>query len=341
MTTKDEQQTGEDEDFGAAFRDSSEGKADDDPFGTKATGEEEQVPGEEASGEAPATPKEPPESATAADGGVPEDHGTPADEQPQARAEPEAQPPETPPASEQLPATPPEPPPPSQQPSTQQPPPAEPEPAKDWTEYLSEEEKQTLSTYDDEWGEVSEAERIRTKAMVQQAEDRILQQVNKALNPVVSKMQTKEVQDHFTAIREAHSDFDTLRQGPLQEWVKNMPNSVVRKAAEGVLQQGTTAEVIELLDMYKEQNSSRDSSEDTGQSTGAAPQVPASSQAPAQPGTEQGNDGGKGGKKPPKPGVDPDAVSATAAVTAGSRGADPRGDDPDDFQAGFRETASG
>lgn len=366
MTIKDEQKAGsEDEDFGAAFRDSMGGAADD-PFvpegqgdeGDDATGKggsEEEAAGSEegkAGSEEPGSEEgkagsegdETEESPAAGDGGVPPDHGTPPAGAAQPSEKPQAQPPETPPSSGEPASTQGQPPQPQQPPvQQQQQPPAEPEQDldKDWTEYLTDEEKSTLSTYDDEWGEVSEAEKIRTQAMVRQAEERILKQVNQVLNPVVSKIQTRDVEEHFSTIRSKHSDFDTLRQGPLQEWVANMPNTMVRKAAEGVLQQGTTEEVIELLDMYKEDKGIKKGPGNTGQSTGAAPSVPASSQAPAQPGTQQGNEAGKGGGTPPKPGVDPDAVSATAAVTAGSRGADPRGDDPDDFQAGFAETAAG
>jgi hypothetical protein len=211
----------------------------------------------------------------------------------------------------------------------------------DWTEYLTDEEKQTLQTYDDEWGEVSEAEKIRTNAMVRQTRDSILNEVNQALQPIVQHLQEQETKSHFDQIREVHSDFDEIKNGPLQRYVESMSNSMMKRAAEHVLQQGTTQEVIDLVSMYKEENGIRNDQQ-TGQSTGAAPRVPASSQAPAQSSSQQSGQGqGQRGGKPPKPQPNREAASATAAVTQGSRGADPRGDDPDDFQAGFRETASG
>ena len=217
--------------------------------------------------------------------------------------------------------------------------PTQPQIPSDWTEYLSEEDRSTLSEYDREWGEVSQAEQIRTQAMVRLARDQVLSQVQQALNPVYEHMQQAQVSSHFDQVRQAHPDFDEVRNGPLQEWVKGMTNSVVRKAAEETLQQGTTQEVIDLVAMYKEATGGTQAS---GQSTGAAPSVPASASTPAFNSSQSQGQTGKGqGAQAPQAGpTNPRAASATAAVRSGSRGNDPRGSDPDDFTAGFRDQAA-
>lgn len=212
---------------------------------------------------------------------------------------------------------------------------------KDWKEYLTDEEKQALDKYGKDWGEVSEPERIRTSAMMRHQEEQILSRVEQALAPIVKHVQQSQVQSHFGRIREAHSDFDQLREnGQLQQWAQTLENPMLRTQAQQVLQQGSTDEVIGLIDLYKQLTGQvQQQQQSTGQPTGAAPEVPASSQAPAQNGgtpqvTQQGQ------TKPPKPAVDPKAAAATAAVKTGSRGADPRGGDKNDFMAGFEATAS-
>lgn len=209
---------------------------------------------------------------------------------------------------------------------------------KDWTDYLTDEEKQVLETYDEQWSEVSEAEKIRTQALARHTREQVLAEVNQALAPIVEQYQQSQVQEHFSKIRGAHEDFDDLKQGPLQEWVNQQTNPMIRTAAQQVLQQGSADDVIGLIDLYK-----RDvGATNTGQSTGAAPNVPASSQVPAQGGgkpqvkTQQKAPP----KAPPKPAANHKAASATAAVNTGSRGADPRGNDPSDFEAGFAEEAT-
>lgn len=209
---------------------------------------------------------------------------------------------------------------------------------KDWTEYLTDEEKQVLDKYNEEWSEVSEAEQIRVNAVARQTREQVLGEVNQALAPIVEHVRQSQVQEHFTKIRQAHEDFDDLKQGPLQEWVNKQTNPMVRNAAQQVLQQGSADDVIGLIDLYK-----RDvGSQETGKTTGAAPDVPASSQVPAKNGgapqvTTQQQQQKAPPKAPPKPAANHKAASATAAVNTGSRGADPRGNDPTDFEAGFAE----
>lgn len=213
------------------------------------------------------------------------------------------------------------------------------QPPKDWTEYLTPEEKAALDKYGKDWNEVSEPERIRTQAMMRHQEQQILSQVERALAPIAEHIQKSQVQSHFGQIREAHEDFDQLREtGELAQWAQTLQNPMLRTQAQHVLQQGSTEEVIGLIDLYKQWNV-QGQQQNTGQTTGAAQDVPASSQAPANGGTPQVTQQ-QGQTKPPKPAVDPKAAAATAAVKSGSRGGDPRGADKNDFMAGFEATAS-
>jgi len=212
------------------------------------------------------------------------------------------------------------------------------QPPKDWKEYLTDEEKQVLDSYGKEWGEVSEAEQIRTQAIARHTREQVLAEVNQVLAPIAEHIQESKVQTHFGRIRGAHEDFDTLKQGALQGWVNQQANPVIREAAAQVLRDGSAEQVIGLIDLYKKDVGGNG----TGQSTGAAPNVPASSQVPANNGgttrvTEQPTQPAK----PPKPAANTRAASATAAVNTGSRGSDPRGSDPNDFDSGFAEELAG
>lgn len=91
-------------------------------------------------------------------------------------------------------------------------------------------------------------------AMQQLVENRVKEAVEsmaKEIEPLRQRVETSAIEGHFSAIRGAHSDFDTIvESGKLQEWVKTLP-SYARPGAEAVLSQGTAQEVIDLLNDYK------------------------------------------------------------------------------------------
>lgn len=192
---------------------------------------------------------------------------------------------------------------------------------------MSEEDKAYLKDYDKEWGEVSKAEAIRRRADLQALQAQTFRELGKVLAPIVQTLQQSQVTSHFATIRSAHADFDTVLPN-VREWVAKQPN-LYRPALERVLNQGTAAEVVELVAAYKQAVGS----------TGAVPAVPASSvpQATAAPATAPVVQAAQPSPKPAAPAA---AVAATAAVTS-QRSNNQTAADPNDFDAALREALGG
>lgn len=84
----------------------------------------------------------------------------------------------------------------------------------------------------------------------QQVEARIKQ----ALEPIAQKQQIDETQQHYAAILQAHPDIESVAESKeFESWVNGQP-SYAQQAINGVLQQGTTQQVIELFDQFKAAN---------------------------------------------------------------------------------------
>jgi hypothetical protein len=74
------------------------------------------------------------------------------------------------------------------------------------------------------------------------------------VKPLQAKAQVTEAEKHFQAIYQAHPDADSLAESAeLKAWINTQP-SFVRHGFEAVLSQGTTTQVIELLDAFKAAN---------------------------------------------------------------------------------------
>lgn len=129
---------------------------------------------------------------------------------------------------------------------------------------LTEQEKSLLKEYDEEFDTVSKMEGLkRDKAMRKlekkieslQAtiEERISGQERK-LAPVIQQSAEQSAANHFSAIRSAHSDFETLRDdGSIKSWIEAKP-SFIRKALMEAYTNGETQDVIDLITQYKTEN---------------------------------------------------------------------------------------
>lgn len=72
-----------------------------------------------------------------------------------------------------------------------------------------------------------------------------------ALEPIQSKAALTETEAHFQAIEGKHPDFESVAQSQeLAGWIAKQP-SFAQAGYNAVLQQGTAAQVVELLDTYK------------------------------------------------------------------------------------------
>lgn len=74
------------------------------------------------------------------------------------------------------------------------------------------------------------------------------------VKPLQAKAQFTEAEKHFQSIYQAHPDADSLAESAeLKAWINTQP-SFVRQGFEAVLSQGTSTQVIELLDAFKAAN---------------------------------------------------------------------------------------
>lgn len=183
-------------------------------------------------------------------------------------------------------------------------------------DFLSDAERETLKSFASEWDEVAPALNIHVNAAVKLALAQARAEWGSQLAPISQQMQKSQVTSHTAAIYAAHPDVDSIRDG-LAAWVAKQ-SPITRPAFESVLAKGSAAQVIEVLNMYKEAN----------KATGAAPATPASSAAPATPAVVQ-----------PSAATNA-AAAATAAVVLGKRSTTVTPPAAEDFDAAWKEAAS-
>ncbi|QLI49418.1 hypothetical protein vBPaeMUSP18_14 [Pseudomonas phage vB_PaeM_USP_18] len=76
--------------------------------------------------------------------------------------------------------------------------------------------------------------------------------VSKALEPIQAKQATDAATSHYDAIYAAHPDADSIAESKeLADWIASQP-SFVRSAYEQVFTNGSTTDVIELFDRFKQ-----------------------------------------------------------------------------------------
>lgn len=91
------------------------------------------------------------------------------------------------------------------------------------------------------------------QALVEARVNALLEQ---KLAPLQQKQATSEAEAHYGAIYKAHPDADLLLESQeMADWLGAQP-SYVRQAAQAVLEQGTTEEIIELFDQFKQASGS-------------------------------------------------------------------------------------
>lgn len=188
-----------------------------------------------------------------------------------------------------------------------------PEAPKTWRDMIPEDKRGIIDKYEQEWGEVAEAEQLIREAQLQLVKQEVYSELGRALAPVFETTQTLKVNAHLDAIRQVHSDLDDIR-GELTDWIETQPE-FVRPAYQEVAQKGSAQQVIELINQFKQS---------TGK-TGAVPAVPASSARTQQPAA-------KAPRQPPAA-----AKKAMAAAPASRKAEVPGSARPEDFDAAWEE----
>jgi len=112
------------------------------------------------------------------------------------------------------------------------------------------------------------------KLVDMRVQEQVSAALGKALAPLKEQQETQAVNSHFSAIYKAHPDADSIAESKeLADWVNAQP-SFARAGYQAVLQNGTTEQVIEFFDQFKQATGKA-----TQQPTDGKPDVAAAAQA--------------------------------------------------------------
>lgn len=90
------------------------------------------------------------------------------------------------------------------------------------------------------------------KLVDMRVQEQVSAALDKAMAPIQQKQQTEAVNAHLSAIYAAHPDADSIAESKeLADWINAQP-SFARAGYQAVLQQGTTEQVIEFFDTFKQ-----------------------------------------------------------------------------------------
>lgn len=90
------------------------------------------------------------------------------------------------------------------------------------------------------------------KLVDMRVQEQVSAALNKALAPIQQKQEADAATSHLSAIYQAHPDADSIAESKeLADWIAAQP-SFARAGYQAVLQQGSTAEVIEFFDTFKQ-----------------------------------------------------------------------------------------
>lgn len=126
---------------------------------------------------------------------------------------------------------------------------------------LSEDEKQALEVYEQEYEEVAKYEGIKRKAemaaMTEAFEKKLQSMItamSEAMAPALKVAADYAREKHFKEIEEKHEDFSDIRdKGLLKNWIAGRPDEI-RKHYQEWYDKGNSKQIITLLDLYKESN---------------------------------------------------------------------------------------
>lgn len=112
------------------------------------------------------------------------------------------------------------------------------------------------------------------KLVDMRVQEQVSAALGKALAPLKEQQETQAVNSHFSAIYKAHPDADSIAESKeLADWINAQP-SFARAGYQAVLQNGTTEQVIEFFDQFKQATGKA-----TQQPTDGKPDVAAAAQA--------------------------------------------------------------
>lgn len=133
---------------------------------------------------------------------------------------------------------------------------------------LTDEQKDSLKEYDEEFDIVSKMEGLKRDTAMKKLRADLLSEITKVKEEIASQLspvgefveESKKAKEkdgeriHFESIRGAHPDFETYRDdGSILKWIESKPGYLQRGMIEAYTK-GSAVEVIELLDGFKQEN---------------------------------------------------------------------------------------
>ena len=114
------------------------------------------------------------------------------------------------------------------------------------------EEIKELEAYEKDWPDVAKAEALRRRAEYSQLISYVFQQVSQRLAPLEQQTAGVSTRSHLNDLYTLIPDYDQVRD-PVLAWVDQQP-AYIKNAYMQVAQQGTPAEVADLVGRYKQAN---------------------------------------------------------------------------------------
>ena len=179
-------------------------------------------------------------------------------------------------------------------------------------EILTAEDKEFLTTYEKDWGDVSRGEALKRRVENSGLVDYVFKEFAKEFLPVREALIALSQRTHRTDLRAEIPDYDSISQEKIVDWVGTQP-AYLQTAYNHVIANGTKEEVKHLIDTFKT-------------ATGVVQGTPTLSTAPAKRDTE----------------LPPAAKQAAASLApvSSKRSAVIQGVDPSDYDGAFAEFAA-
>lgn len=117
-------------------------------------------------------------------------------------------------------------------------------------EFLTVEEQALVTEYEKEWPEVSIAEELKTRKMIAEGVQALINQLRIELQPLVQGYQRTSASSHLQEIHEGHADFDIVRPA-VETWIEQQPTGL-KAVYTKIKDSGSSQDVIELVSLYKQ-----------------------------------------------------------------------------------------
>lgn len=193
---------------------------------------------------------------------------------------------------------------------------ARPEPQPEPALYTSE-ELEVLTEYEKNWPDVSKAQDLKMKAVVHDTIKYVFENVAEFMREPMQKLDAIGNVIHSNEVKAGMPDYSLELEANVNEWIETQP-SYLQAAMKGVMQGGTSEEVIDLFRRYQESTGTPAQ----GQASQGTPPPP----APPAPAKTELSDAAK-------------QAAESLAPVGTERSNVPQGRDPTNFQAAFDEYA--